>query len=411
MRPSRALALLVVAGMLTACGSTGAAGRPEDAAATPETAALPSGRPAARGNPVWIDDLQMVSAADGWALVWSANPDKNSMLELARTTDGARAWTPVTLPGVRSLPQGQVVLDAVSGRRAWLAVGTGNANSPSSGATSVYGTTDGGLRWSAGQPIPAATPSLLDFIGPATGWLLENLGQAMQQEAAALWRTTNDGMTWSLVAKTPPLGQPTSGGSALPTTCGKTGLAFVSPQVGWITGVCVLGYSVLVSRDGGAQWAAAQLPLSDSACADGCTAFQPQFAGATTVLEMSAYPAAAVLLVSTDAGETWQTDAMPAAAGPYPRVQFFGPADGIAVSAGAQGAIGSDFYLTRDGGLSWTAVAQGRQFGTSGAQFDFVGPGAGFAWIADTAGLYRTADAGRSWTAVDAQLGGRAAIR
>jgi photosystem II stability/assembly factor-like uncharacterized protein len=407
MRSSIALALLVAAGMLTACGSVGATGRPADAAATPETAASPSGRPMARGNPVWIDDLQMVSVDDGWALVWSSDPASgNAVLEPAVTMDGGQSWAVVTPPAAgRSLPQGQVVLDAVSGQRAWLAVGTGNANSPSSGTTSVYGTTDGGLRWSAGSPIPAATPSLLDFIGPATGWLLEDLGNAMQNEAATLWRTANGGTTWSWVAKTPPLGQPTSGSATLPTTCGKTGLAFGSAQVGWITGVCAGGYSVLVSRDGGAQWATAELPLPDPACPDGCAAAQAQFAGATTFLVIDSYPAAAVLLVSTDAGESWRTVTVPAGAGPYPRIQFFGPADAIAVSAGAQGTIGSDFYLTSDAGLSWAAVRQGRQFGSSGAQFDFVAPQAGFAWIADAAGLYRTSDAGRTWTAVVAQLG------
>jgi hypothetical protein len=400
-----ALALLLTAGTLTACGS-GANGRPEGPAATRETAAAPSGRSSARGNPVWMDDLQMVSAVDGWALGWSANPDKNGTLELARTTDGARGWTPVTLPGVRSLPQGQVVLDAVSGRRAWLAVGIGNANSPSSGTTSVYGSTDGGLRWSAGSPIPAGTPSLLDFIGSATGWLLENLGQAMQQEAAALWRTTNDGTTWSLVAKTPPLGQLTSGSADLPTTCGKTGLAFASAQVGWITGFCNnLSYAVLVSTDGGAHWASQQLPLQLPECPSGCDAQPPQIVGPTTFLQVDSYPSAAYLLGTENSGGSWTVLRLPTGAGPYPRITFFGSAHAIAVSAGPQGVIGSDFYLTSDGGLSWTAVPQGRRFGSSGAQFDFVSPQVGFAWVPSSQLLYRTSDSGHTWTVVAAQLG------
>jgi photosystem II stability/assembly factor-like uncharacterized protein len=362
----------------------------------------------ARGNPVWIDDLQMVSVDDGWALVWSSDPASgNAVLEPAVTMDGGQSWAVVTPPAAgRSLPQGQVVLDAVSGQRAWLAVGTGNANSPSSGTTSVYGTTDGGLRWSAGSPIPAATPSLLDFIGPATGWLLENLGQAMQQEAAALWRTANGGTTWSLVAETPPLGQPTSGSATLPTTCGKTGLAFVSAQVGWITGFCNdLSYAVLVSTDGGAHWASQPLPLQMSLCPSGCDAQPPQVAGSTTFLQVDTYPSAAYLLVTENSGGRWTVLRLPTRAGPYPRITFFGSATAIAVSAGPQGVIGSDFYLTNDGGLSWTAVAQGRQFGSSGAQFDFLNPKLGFAWIPGSRQLYQTSDSGQTWTAVAPQLG------
>jgi len=61
---------------------------------------------------------------------------------------------------------------------------------------------------------------------------------------------------------------------------------------------------------------------------------------------------------------------MPAGAGAYPRVRFFSPADGIAVSAGPQGSIGQTFYLTSNGGQTWRPVAQG---------FDFVTPSIGFA--------------------------------
>ncbi|MGB6452887.1 MAG: hypothetical protein WBH47_00220 [Streptosporangiaceae bacterium] len=67
---------------------------------------------------------------------------------------------------------------------------------------------------------------------------------------------------------------------------------------------------------------------------------------------MSSYPAPAVLLVSTSAGESWQTEAMPAGAGAYPREAFFGPADGVAwIPDGRQ------LYQTPDSGRTWTAVA------------------------------------------------------
>jgi photosystem II stability/assembly factor-like uncharacterized protein len=408
MRRLTALALLVAVATLTACGSGGVAGQPKSAAATRETAAAPSGRPAARSTPVWIDDLQMISAADGWALVWSSDPagSGNPVLEAARTSDSGKTWVVVNPTPARSMTQGQAVLDAVSAQRAWLAVGTGNSNDASSGTTAVYRTANGGLHWSAGIPIPGNAPSLLDFTGTASGWLLEDLGEAMQQEAATLWRTADSGATWSLAAQTPSLGQPTSAAAALPATCDKTGLAFASAQVGWITSFCnALPYAILVSTDGGAHWAGQPVPLPMLVCPSGCDVQPPQFAGPVTFLSIDAYPSAAYLLVSSNSGGSWTVLGLPAGAGPYPRVQFFGRADGIAVSAGPQGVIGHDFYLTSDGGLSWTAVPQGRQFGTSGAQFDFISPEAGFAWISDGKQLYRTSNSGQTWTAVAPQLG------
>lgn len=182
-------------------------------------------------------------------------------------------------------------------------------------------------------------------------------------------------------------------------------MEFTSAETGWITSVCPVGYQVLVSRDGGARWAAAQLPVPDSACQDGCTAFQPEFAGPGTVLELGSYPAAAVLLLSTDAGQTWRTESMPTGAGSYPRVTFFAPADAMAVSAEASGVIGQDFFVTSNSGQSWTAVPQGRQFGSSGAQFDFVSSQLGFAWVPDGQQLYQTSDRGLTWAAVEARLG------
>ncbi|MBO0824297.1 MAG: hypothetical protein J2P27_10635 [Actinobacteria bacterium] len=396
--------IVLAAATLALCGC-GVNGQPANAPAAPSATTAPSSTAPVASSPVWLDDLQMVSAQVGWALAWNADPSgtESVPLELVRTTDGARDWQRVTLPGHSALTPGSVVLDAISAQQAWLAVGLGKNDNPTSGTTTVYRTTDGGLDWSAGAPLSGSAPAEIDFIG-SDGWLLEDLGAAMQQQASTLWRTVNAGATWSLAAKTPPIGQPPSAAAALPTTCDKNGLAFASAQLGWITSFCnVLSGAILVTRDGGAHWATQPVPLPGLLCQrGGCEVYAPQFAGSATFLQVDAYPSAGYLLVSENSGRTWTTLRMPAGAGPYPRIRFFSATDAIAVSAGPQGAIGPDFYLTADGGRTWTAVPQGRRFGAS-ASFDFVTPALGFAWTSEGQQLFATSDSGRTWTALTQQ--------
>jgi len=234
------------------------------------------------------------------------------------------------------------------------------------------------------------------------------MGAALGQNPVRLYRSSDSGRTWTLAARSASVNGAEPSGSGLPVACGKTSVAVSPAGTGWITGDCPAGLTgaVLASRDGGAHWASPPLPIPASACQqDGCDVAAPQFAGRTTFLVISDYPDAALLVVTMDGGATWRTTIMPAGAGPYPRVRFFGQADGIAVSAGSQGSIGRDFYRTLDGGRTWTAVRQGKRFGLGGGNFDFVSPIVGFAWIPGTLPMYQMSDSGRSWTAFVPRLG------
>ncbi len=296
---------------------------------------------------MWLQSLQMISAQDGWALVWGSDPagSGNPALAPERTTDGGLNWVAVTPPAALPLlANGQALLYAGSAQRAWLAVNGGDTES-----TVVFTTTDGGQRWTESNTVAGSQAVAVAFSGAERGWLLVAASAAMGQEPVYVYRTADGGMTWSLLT------------SDAPAVCDKTGMAFTSAETGWTTSTCAGGYQVLGSRDGGAHWSAAQLPPPISACPDGCSVQAPQFAGPATFLQIDAYPSAAYLLVSENAGGTWTELRLPAAAGPYPRLRFFGPADAIAVAAGSQGVIGRDFFVTSDGGRSWTAVVPGRQ--------------------------------------------------
>jgi photosystem II stability/assembly factor-like uncharacterized protein len=399
--------VVALAVSVSACGGAGA--KPDGQAATRETAASPSDSAPARvpkTEPVWLDRLQMVSATTGWALLWPSNPNHNSALAVARTTDGGRTWTAVTPPSaVPALATGQALLQAATAQRAWITVTAGDSRAPA--ITHVFSTTDGGLLWQESAAVGGAgDPVAIDFAGPRRGWLLDSLGAAMGQNPVSLYRSTDGGVRWSLVARSPRMAGDPGTSSGLPVACDKDGVAFESAMTGWITSFCPGGTdAVLTSTDGGPHWAPASLPAVAEACHDGCEVPSPEFAGGSVFLFVGAYPARARLLVSTDHGLTWQDDLMPAGAGQYPRVKFFTARDGIAVSALSQGRIGRDFFITTNGGLSWTAVRQGLRFSGNWNDFDFVSLRAGFSWtypggspLPKLPYLFRTSDSGRTWT-------------
>jgi photosystem II stability/assembly factor-like uncharacterized protein len=347
-----------------------------------------------------------VSAATGWALLWTTNPaqPKGGALNLARTVDGGKVWTVVTPPAAASsVANGDVSLRAKSAQRAWLVV------APYSGQLSkdtlVFSTGNGGARWRESAPVRGSQPIAIDFVSARRGWLLDSPGEAMNQNPVRLYRSTDGGVRWSLIAKSAASATDQPSGSGLPVGCDKDGMSFSSARVGWITGYsnCL---TVLRSADGGTHWTSPSLPISGLLCqTSGCDVPAAQFAGTSTFLEICIYPTAAYLLVSANDGATWQTERLPAGAGPYPRLQFFSATHAIAVSAGSQGAIKRDFYLTTNGGQSWTAVRQGRRFGSGGVSYDFVNLRTGFAWNDGLDGsvqprLFLTTDSGRSWSVI-----------
>jgi len=408
--------VLLVAG----CGTLPARG---PSAAQPPAASgssAPSGRPAASGSQaaaaIWLDSLQMTSASTGWALRWTQSPAvaDDGYLAPARTTDGARTWTSVTPPAARALlatPGAAVVLHALDGQSAWLAVTAATTDSSPVHLTEVFTTVNGGRTWT--EPAPLKVSGYADFLsvaGPERGWLLIAYGGSMGQEPVQLYRTSDAGLRWSLVAGTPQAG---TGSNGLPVSCDKAGLAFATASVGYLSGACnFLSDALLVSRDGGVTWASQVLPVAASSCSTyGCEVSGPQFAGRTGFLVIDRASGAPYFLVSQDLGVTWRSEPLPSGAGEDPRIQFFSPLSGMLVSAGPQGVIGHVFYTTANGGRTWTAVPQGRSFTQLGTNFDFVSARTGFAWAlgADAKGssppaMYLTTDSGRTWAAFTPRL-------
>jgi photosystem II stability/assembly factor-like uncharacterized protein len=364
----------------------------------------------------------MTSDSTGWALRWTGNPSSVTnppYLVPARTTDGARTWTTITPPGASKLlstPYAEVVLHAQGSQRAWLAVTPATAATQlpmDVHTTQVYVTANGGRTWTKSAPLQVqGFAEFVTFAGPKDGWLLEDHGSqyggaTMGIDYVAIYRSTDGGLRWTLVAQTVAPPSVGIGKSGLPVYCDKAGLQFAASSVGWLTGACnVLSDGLRVSRDGGLKWTAQSVPIpADTCSSSGCFISDPQFFGETGFLTVGHYPAAAYFLISHNLGETWQRGSIPSGGGIYPRIQFFSASDGIIVSAGPQGVIGSDFYTTANGGKKWTTVPLGRHFTQLGVGFDFVSTKVGFAWVlgTDASGsapdMYETTNSGHTWAA------------
>lgn len=352
---------------------------------------------------VRLAQVQMTSASTGWALRFTGNPASRFpvSLVLVRTTDAGRQWTNITtLRGAE--PN---LLDAVTASRAWLVVST-RAHSY------VLGTRDGGVSWTKSAPLPPGGAGSLSFAGPVHGWLLQSLGAATGSEWVDVYRTSDSGLRWSLVAKTPPAPNSGTSGSGIPAGCDKGTITFSSSRTGWLPCFSPApGYQLLVSRDAGSHWAGQRLPLSAAACPDGCTISAPQFFGRTGFATADRQPHSAALLVTTDGGARWRLRPLPSGAGLYPQVKFFSPRLGIIVPMTSQVTLGRVFYVTANGGRTWAAVHQGTRFGFA-FSVDFVTASTGFAWANDAnvlsggpPDMFQTTNSGRTWQAFAPLLG------
>ncbi len=339
-------------------------------------------------TPLWLDSLQMVSPRIGWALRWTSNPGSlaPSSLVPARTTDGGRTWTDVTPSTARVAPSSASDLFVLDAERAWLGVGT-----------TLYSTSDGGGSWTRLSTFDHL--GSLDFVNAQDGWDMENLGAAMGQDAVAIYRSTDGGRRWFLVARTPSLvGSGVSLGGLI-TNCDKNGIVFATPSDGWITEYCNGGsIGFFATHDGGSSWAQQYLP-APSACSDGCGVSPPTFFGSTGFVTVGG---ASMLFVTHDTGATWARVSLPVNRSRSWIVQFVDARHGFVVPGSpAGGAAGHVLYTTSDAGTTWTPIHSDIGFNQY-ETFDFVSPEAGIIWIqaGDVLGLsptYRTSDGGRIW--------------
>ncbi len=345
----------------------------------------------------------LIDAEHGWAYVAD---------HLVMTDDGGAHWRDITPPtsalSFLGNPKGVAFTDPEHG---WVAVAETFASDmdQSYGRVDVWRTDDGGRSWSPVQLPKALVNNIgytvpdvqFDFLDAEHGFALLSGSDVQGPGDSDLYWTADGGRTWSP-------DRPTGSGRS-----GITGyLAFASATNGAIVYRGLNAWDVTprvaVTRDGGMSWRTVPLPLP-TACSSGSWAGQPRlFADGSGVLTVHCTTTRAdggtIFFVTNDAGATWSRAGM--LAGDDAAVAVISPQHWVALPwATGQPPV---VRRTANAGQSWSTVAlAGPAFGAA-TPVQFVDPEVGWAVVPDNLSvsdgherLWATADGGATWHALD----------
>lgn len=313
-----------------------------------------------------------------------------------KTLDAGATWSP-TGDFAESLSIGALILDPAAPDTLWAGTGEGNFSSDRIPGVGVLKSTDGAATWTL-SPLPEPWSKGIRRL---------DLDPADRKTIFAACdngtlRSTDAGLTWSLVAELPSKswdyatdvardpGNPSIVYVAYGDVYGRNAAADSTPGI-WR------------STDRGATWAllggglpvanVGRIALSTSASAPGTL-----WAG----IHRNTNDQLLGLYVSTDAGLSWtRKGATPnycASQCWYDNVLAVDPADPNLVWAG-----GLDMYRSLDGGESWGQVSRWYLSPDDSryvhADQHFILPKAGGeAWVASDGGVSRTVNKGAAWT-------------
>lgn len=387
------LPLLALLFSSLACALPAAAPQPQAQPLAPQQTSLPTPtltpEPTATQTPLPIVpasapapaffSLRMVDSLRGWALVPG---------DILHTADGGKTWQPLLLPLV-DLTQATFSLYVFDAQRLSVLSRRGE------GQGLLSNSADGGKTW---QQLDVPFDS-----GFMTGverelFVLQSLDAGMSSQPVAIQHIYNDLTTvFQPFTHTPGSLEPEG---SLPVSGDKTGLAFIAPARGWITGGRPMDNDLYFFRtdDSGVTWQAQ--PLSSPAGVENFMAqtYPPLFFPGDTlggVLPVDFYQGQdgpdRAFYFTADGGETWQpaTPLFPQP-GPY---DFINPQSGWVVSQG-------EILFTADGGLSWSRLPVAFSPRESPTLLDFINPTQGWLVTLDDASTYRlysTQDGGYSW--------------
>ena len=307
---------------------------------------------------------------------------------ILRTTDGCSTWYKVSPQGGTEFGYG-TANTFLSASQAWIMVA--DASDPA-GSGLLYRTDDGGLTWTV-YPVPFGGGQLA-FIDENNGWMMAYLGAGAGSMAVAIYQTEDGGATWTQTYVNDP--NLANAGDSLPLGDIKINLTPLDSQTAWVGGVVYAPetFYLYKTSDGGQTWAPQTIPAApgmqntDISIDSGPIFVTPsdgvlpvRFTGET--LRTGFY-------VTHDGGLNWDFVIYLPGAG---ALDFVSPSDGFFWT-------GEQFFVTVDGSSTWTTVNANTSFSDSFAGMDFVNTRTGWIWTYDMDGqygLYKTTDGGGTW--------------
>lgn len=307
--------------------------------------------------------IQMLDTQHGWA---------STYLAILRTSDGGAHWQDVT-PWQKRSPWGHSAT-FLTPQIAWV-VQQGNKDDKT--PAQVFRTADGGETWQhADLPdsVSTFTPTSSPYQGNRSDVAVSNVSAIDAQHAWVLstrtytpshdpdniqitythvLQTSDGGATWSVLVSRLP-GLPSEQNSTSPSVPGINWAALVNSTTGWLNGPTP--ETLLVTQDDGQTWHQRTLPALLRATA----------VASESVTQLSA----PILLSAHDA-------ILPA------------------VTYGRAGNNAYYFYVTRDGGATWTVTPALTLLGFPEADYLDV---THWSLLTESAVLYQTADGGQHWT-------------
>lgn len=331
-----------------------------------------------------INALWMSSATTGWA--------RTTTHRILRTTDGGNHWQEVTPP----YPAGtsteiSPAFASLNSSVAWIAV-SGKQQPNGTLPNVVFRTSNGGHIWQeATLPSSSLGVSQVQFVNAQDGWVLaEGGGGAAGSQAADLFRSTDGGRTWSIVAHAP---------GALPFAGIKNGMGWASATTGWITGSSAANAVYLYrTQDGGVSWQPQSLPVITLAPVTAPPVFFSATEGLLPVTISTAQGPGFAVYATHDGGATWS--------GPTP--PFFTRSPGwtwnfLTMQQGWLVGFGdATLYKTSDAGQHWTVIPTSANFQFI-SKLDFISTQEGWAINTTNAAvpmLLKTTNGGLTWVQV-----------
>ena len=194
---------------------------------------------------------------------------------ILRTTDGGSTWYNVSPQGVTEFGYG-TANTFLSASQAWVMVT--NWSDPI-GSGLLYRTSDGGLTWTV-YPVAFGSGDLT-FIDEQNGWMMAALGIAAGSMGVAIYQTDDGGATWTQTYTNDPNLE--NARDSLPLGGIKSNLTPLNAKTAWVGGVVYAPetFYLYKSSDSGQTWAPQTLPAAPGMASTRCcwVSHVPRFPG------------------------------------------------------------------------------------------------------------------------------------